>query len=170
MHMFSCLRTGLKRIFPSALFLCLLIPTLSFGQQKSITGVVKDDAGELLSNISVVVKKTSKGTSTDAKGSFKINAAIGDEILFTATGREEYTLKVDAKNEYVILLKSKTSELNEVVVVGFGRQRKVNLVGAVSQINVDERLSFKIRPTVMNSGAMYGYNSFTPALKLTLKL
>ena len=154
MHMFSCLRTGLKRIFPSALFLCLLIPTLSFGQQKPITGVVKDDAGELLSNISVVIKKTSVGTSTDAKGSFKINAAIGDEILFTATGREEYTLKVDAKNEYVIVLKSKTSELNEVVVVGFGRQRKVNLVGAVSQINVDERLTSRALPNV--SAALSG--------------
>ena len=154
MHMFSCLRTGLKRIFPSALFLCLLIPTLSFGQQKSITGVVKDDAGELLSNISVVIKKTSVGTSTDAKGSFKINAAIGDEILFTATGREEYTLKVDAKNEYVIVLKSKTSELNEVVVVGFGRQRKVNLVGAVSQVNVDEKLTSRALPNV--SAALSG--------------
>ena len=154
MHMFSCLRTGLKRILPSALFLCLLIPSLSFGQQKSITGVVKDDAGELLSNISVVIKKTSVGTTTDAKGSFKINAAIGDEILFTATGREEYTLKVDAKNEYVIVLKSKTSELNEVVVVGFGRQRKVNLVGAVSQINVDERLTSRALPNV--SAALSG--------------
>ena len=154
MHMFSCLRTGLKRIFPSALFLCLLIPTLSFGQQKSISGVVKDDAGELLSNISVVIKKTSVGTSTDAKGSFKINAAIGDEILFTATGREDYTLKVDAKNEYVIVLKSKTSDLNEVVVVGFGRQRKVNLVGAVSQVNVDEKLTSRALPNV--SAALSG--------------
>ena len=154
MHMFSCLRTGLKRIFPSALFLCLLIPTLSFGQQKSITGVVKDDAGELLSNISVVIKKTSVGTSTDAKGSFKINAAIGDEILFTATGREDYTLKVDAKNEYIIVLKAKTSELNEVVVVGYGRQRKVNLVGAVSQVNVDEKLTSRALPNV--SAALSG--------------
>lgn len=154
MHMFSCLRTGLKRIFPSALFLCLLIPSLSFGQQKTITGVVKDDAGELLSNISVVVKKTSKGTSTDAKGSFKINAAIGDEILFTATGREDYTMTVDAKNEYIIVLKSKTSELNEVVVVGFGRQRKVNLVGAVSQVNVDEKLTSRALPNV--SAALSG--------------
>jgi TonB-linked SusC/RagA family outer membrane protein len=154
MHMFSCLRTGLKRIFPSALFLCLLIPTLSFGQQKSISGVVKDDAGESLSNISVVIKKTSVGTTTDAKGSFKINAAIGDEILFTATGREDYILKVDAKNEYVIVLKSKTSELNEVVVVGFGRQRKVNLVGAVSQVNVDEKLTSRALPNV--SAALSG--------------
>ena len=154
MHMFSCLRTGLKRIFPSTLFLCLLIPTLSFGQQKSITGVVKDDAGELLSNISVVIKKTSVGTSTDAKGGFKINAAIGDEILFTATGREEYTMKVDARNEYIIVLKAKTSDLNEVVVVGYGRQRKVNLVGAVSQVNVDEKLTSRALPNV--SAALSG--------------
>jgi TonB-linked SusC/RagA family outer membrane protein len=132
----------------------LLIPTLSFGQQKSISGVVKDDAGESLSNISVVIKKTSVGTTTDAKGSFKINAAIGDEILFTATGREDYILKVDAKNEYVIVLKSKTSELNEVVVVGFGRQRKVNLVGAVSQVNVDEKLTSRALPNV--SAALSG--------------
>jgi TonB-linked SusC/RagA family outer membrane protein len=151
MHMFSCLRTGLKFILPSTLFLFLLIPFVSFGQQKSIKGVVKDEAGAVLPNISVLITKTSVGTTTDEKGSFKINAAIGDEILFTATGREDYTLKVDAKNEYVVVLKSKTSDLNEVVVVGYGRQRKVNLVGAVSQVNVDEKLTSRALPNVSSA-------------------
>lgn len=61
---------------------------------------------------------------------------------------------MDAKNEYIIVLKAKTSELNEVVVVGYGRQRKVNLVGAVSQVNVDEKLTSRALPNV--SAALSG--------------
>jgi len=76
----------------------MLLPFISFGQQKTITGSVTDDAGELLSNISVVIKKKTAGTTTDAKGNFKISAAVGDEILFTSAGHDEFSLKVDGRN------------------------------------------------------------------------
>lgn len=118
----------MKSHLPSFLLLLMLLPFLSFGQQKSITGTVKDDAGELLSNISVVIKKRSTGTTTDAKGNFKISAAVGDEIVFTSAGHEEFSLKVDARNEYIIALKPKTSALNDVVVVGYGRQKRLTLL------------------------------------------
>lgn len=147
----SSLRTGKKFHLPRLLLFLMLLPFLSFGQQKTITGIVKDDAGELLSNISVVIKKSSTGTTTDAKGSFKISAAVGDEILFTSAGHEEFSLKVDARNEYIIALKPKTSALNDVVVVGYGRQKKVNLVGAVSQVNVDEKIVSRALPNVSSA-------------------
>jgi hypothetical protein len=133
------------------LFFLMLLPVIGFGQQKTITGTVKDDAGELLSNISVVIKKKTTGTTTDAKGNFKISAAIGDEILFTSAGHEEFSLKVDARNEYIIALKPKTSALNDVVVVGYGRQKKVNLVGAVSQVNVDDKIVSRALPNVSSA-------------------
>ena len=147
----SGLRTGLKFFLPSILVLSLLVPMLSIAQQKTITGTVKDDAGELLSNISVVIKKSAAGTTTDAKGNFKISAAVGDEIVFTSAGHEEFSLKVDARNEYIIALKPKTSALNDVVVVGYGRQKKVNLVGAVSQVNVDEKIVSRALPNVSSA-------------------
>ena len=65
----------MKFFLPSFFLLTLLLPSFSFAQQKTITGTVKDDAGELLSNISVVIKKKTTGTTTDAKGTFKISAA-----------------------------------------------------------------------------------------------
>jgi len=141
----------MKFFLPSVFLLTLLLPTLSFAQQKTITGTVKDDTGELLSNISVVIKKKTTGTTTDAKGNFKISAAVGDEILFTSAGHDEFSLKVDARNEYVIALKPKTSALNDVVVVGYGRQKKVNLVGAVSQVNVDDKIVSRALPNVSSA-------------------
>ncbi len=151
MPILSGLRTGMKFFLPSIFMLSLLVPMLSIAQQKTITGTVKDDAGELLSNISVVSKKSASGTTTDAKGSFKISAAVGDEIVFTSAGHEEFSLKVDARNEYMIALKPKTSALNDVVVVGYGRQKKVNLVGAVSQVNVDEKIVSRALPNVSSA-------------------
>jgi len=151
MPILSGLRTGKKYYLPHFLLFSMLLPFLSFGQQKTITGTVKDDAGELLSNISVVIKKRSTGTTTDAKGTFKISAAVGDEIVFTSAGHEELSLKVDARNEYIIALKPKTSALNDVVVVGYGRQKKVNLVGAVSQVNVDEKIVSRALPNVSSA-------------------
>ncbi len=151
MPILSGLRTGMKFFLPSIFMLSLLVPMLSIAQQKTITGTVKDDAGELLSNISVVIKKSASGTTTDAKGSFKISAAVGDEIVFTSAGHEEFSLKVDARNEYIIALKPKTSALNDVVVVGYGRQKKVNLVGAVSQVNVDEKIVSRALPNVSSA-------------------
>jgi TonB-dependent starch-binding outer membrane protein SusC len=151
MSILPSLRTGMKFFLPSIFLLTLLLPTLSFAQQKTITGTVKDDAGELLSNISVVINKRSTGTTTDAKGTFKISAAVGEEILFTSAGHEEFSLKVDARNEYIIALKPKTSALNDVVVVGYGRQKKVNLVGAVSQVNVDEKIVSRALPNVSSA-------------------
>ncbi len=151
MPILSGLRTGMKFFLPSIFMLSLLVPMLSIAQQKTITGTVKDDAGELLSNISVVSKKSASGTTTDAKGSFKISAAVGDEIVFTSAGHEEFSLKVDARNEYIIALKPKTSALNDVVVVGYGRQKKVNLVGAVSQVNVDEKIVSRALPNVSSA-------------------
>ena len=169
MPILSSLRTGRKFHLPSYLLFLMLAPFFSIGQQKTITGTVKDDAGELLSNISVVIKKSSTGTTTDAKGSFKISAAVGDEILFTSAGHEEFSLKVDARNEYMIALKPKTSALNDVVVVGYGRQKKVNLVGAVSQVNVDEKIVSRALPNVSSAltGLVPGLQAVQSSDRLT---
>ncbi len=134
-----------------SVLLCCLIVGSGFAQQKIITGTVKDDAGASLSNISVVIKKSSIGTTSDENGNFKINATVGDEILFTSSGYEEFTLKVDNKNFYLIGLKTKVSVLNDVVVVGFGRQKKVNLVGSVSQVNFDEKIVSRALPNVSSA-------------------
>lgn len=151
MPFFLFLRKGFKFLLPVTFLFSLLCPQLSYAQQKVITGSVLEEGGEFLPNISIVLKKKGTGTQSDPKGNFKISASVGDEILFTSANYEEFILKVDAKTEYLITLKSKTSSLNEVVVVGYGRQKKVNLVGAVSQVNFDEKLVSRALPNVSSA-------------------
>ena len=120
-------------------------------QQKTVTGTVKDDAGELLSKISVTISSSKTGTTTDGLGKFKISAAVGDELVFTSATHEIFKIKVDDRNDYLVALKPNSSSLNDVVVVGYGRQKKVNLVGAVSQVTVDEKVVSRALPNVSSA-------------------
>lgn len=145
------LREKIKSFLPIIFLFSLLCPQFSIAQQKAITGVVIDENGELLPNITILLKKNSTNTQSDQKGKFKINASEGDEILFTSINFEEVILKIDLKSDYIVTLKNKTSALNEVVVVGYGRQKKVNLVGAVTQVNFDEKLVSRALPNVSSA-------------------
>lgn len=135
------------------LVLSLFSPQVN-AQTKSITGVVKSESGDLLPNISVSIKNSATGTTTDGKGSFKLKVTVGDEVVFSSTGYDNFIVKVDEKNDYLVVLKAKTTALEDVVVVGYGRQKKVNLVGAVSQVNVDEKITSRALPNV--SAALSG--------------
>ena len=136
MRMPKCLRTRTS-INAAKFILLLMLPIFALAQQKAITGTVKDETGALLPGISVSIKNSSGGTTTDAAGKFKLNAATGAEIVVSSATHESFSFKVDGKSDYVIALKLKAGALEDVVVVGYGRQKKVNLVGAVSSVKVD---------------------------------
>ena len=129
----------------------LLAPAEMLAQQKSVTGTVKDETGEALPKISVVLKNSQSGTTTDGAGAFKINASQGDELVFSSSTYESFTLKIGSESNYLVVLKPKSSSLNDVVVVGYGKQKKVNLVGAVSQVNVDEKLVSRALPNASSA-------------------
>ncbi len=150
MRMPQCLRTRMS--FNAAkLFLLFMLPIFALAQQKAITGTVKDDSGALLPGISVSIKNSSGGTTTDAAGKFKLNAAVGAEVLISSATHESFSFKVDGKSDYVIALKLKSGALEDVVVVGYGRQKKVNLVGAVSSVKVDEKIVSRALPNVSSA-------------------
>jgi len=136
-------------LFAVQLFLLLFIcPTITIAQQKSVTGNVTDETGAPLPNISVLVKSSKAGTSTDASGNFRLMAAVGAVLEFSSVTHESFSLTVDSRNEYKIALKQKVDAMNDVVVVGYGRQKKVNLVGAVSMVTVDEKLVSRALPNI----------------------
>ncbi|WP_245999684.1 SusC/RagA family TonB-linked outer membrane protein [Paraflavitalea soli] len=140
----------------------LLFPLFSQAQLKTISGTVKDETGAPLPDISVTVRGGSAGTKTDEKGSFSISAAKGATLLFSSTTHESFTLTVDDRNEYSIALKLKVTSMSDVVVVGYGRQKKVNLVGAVSTVTVDEKLTGRAVPNVSS-----GLSGLVPGLAAT---
>src|SRR6186713_317326 len=104
-----------------ALNLFLLIPLASLAQMKTITGVVTDENGNPLPNISVSVKGSTAGTTTDEKGKYTINADVGATLIFTSVNHDAFNLVIDSRNEYNLNLKAKINSLTDVVVVGYGK-------------------------------------------------
>ena len=136
--------------------LCLILPLLllsvhSFAQLKTISGVVKDESGTPLADVSVVAAKTNTGTKTDASGHYRIAAEQGSSLVFSSVNYETYTLVVDNRTSYDIQLKLVNNDLSDVVVVGYGKQKKVNLVGAVSMVKIDDKTTGRALPNVSSA-------------------
>ena len=155
------LRTKIPLSVLQLLFVFLLFPFFSLAQLKTISGTVKDESGAPLPDVSVIVQGGA-GTKTDEKGAFTISAAVGAKIVFSSTTAESFTLTVDERNAYSISLKQKVISMTDVVVVGYGRQRKVNLVGAVSTVTVDEKITGRAVPNVSA-----GLSGLVPGLAAT---
>lgn len=135
-----------------ALFSFLI--SLAFSQEK-ITVSGKVTSGEtILANVSVKVSGSKEGTTTDEQGNFKITASKGQKLVFSYVGYEEQTITVSGQKDISINLKIVDGNaLNEVVVVGYGTKKKVNLTGAVSSITSKE---LEGRPITNVSSALQG--------------
>lgn len=109
-------------------------------QNKVITGVVKDAAnGEALIGVSVAVPGSSTGTITDLEGRFKISVpASTKQLTFSYVGFTAQTTAIPVSDVLNIQLASTTSQLNEVVIVGYGTTRKSDLTGSVSTVSADD--------------------------------
>ncbi|HMI61947.1 MAG TPA: carboxypeptidase-like regulatory domain-containing protein, partial [Puia sp.] len=127
-------------------FICLSL--ISTAQVKKITGTVTDSTGSPLQGVSVMVAKSKTGTSTDASGRFTINAAVGATLVFTYGNHEAARVTVGDEMEYRVKLANQVSALNDIVVIGYGRQKRVNLVGAVGTVNVDEKITGRALPNI----------------------
>ena len=122
-------------------------------QNNTCNGNVKDDTGEAIIGASVVVKGTTNGTITDFDGNFSLsNLNKGDVIEVSYIGYKTLTVTWDG-SPLNLVLKSDTQTLDEVVVVGFGTQKKVNLTGSVSTVGAEELAS---RPVSNVSQALQG--------------
>ena len=123
-----------------AYFLTFML-MVSFGtiQAQTITvkGKVTGD-GEALPGVSVLVKGTSNGTVTDFDGFYEIKAKANDVLLFSYIGFSAQQINIGGKTTINVVLKTDVAALDEVVVVGYGTQKKKELTGAVSQMKSDE--------------------------------
>jgi len=106
--------------------------------QTTVTGVVKDDTGETLPGASVIIKGTTKGTITDLNGKFSLvvqnqNTAVL-KVSYIGMKNLELSLKGEKIKDLQIKLESNSNQLNEMVVIGYGSQKKRDLTGSVSSI------------------------------------
>lgn len=151
-------KTMMQITFTVALFVttCLQV-TFAAGP---ITGRVVDDTGIPLPGVTVSVKGTSNGVATNNDGRFTITVASdNDTLLFSFVGFGSQEIVVNGRTTINVTLVSDSKILSDVVVVGYGRQKKVNLVGSVAMVTVDEKLTNRALPNISS-----GLSGLVPGL------
>ncbi len=137
--------------FRNLFLLFLFLPAVLYGQQREVTGTVTDEKGETLPGVTVMVPGTSRGTSTDMDGTYRISVSPGEELTFSFVGMRPETVIVQDQLVINITLTSTVSELDEVVVVGYGIQKKETMAGAVSQVSGDKLMDVKMGGSLENT-------------------
>lgn len=120
------------------LFFSLLLSVIAIAQRQ-VTGKVTGMAGEPMAGVSIQVRGTAGGTSTDTAGNYSISVPSDTSVLvFSFVGFSTQEVTVGNRTEINMSLSAAASELNTVVVVGYGTQRKRDLTGSISSVNGDE--------------------------------
>ena len=120
-----------------ALFLLCLFP-LGALAQSVIKGTVNDEAGGPIIGATVKVQGSQKGAITDLDGKFSVEAASNATITISYVGYVTQNVKVAGKSNLTIVLKEDNTTLNDVVVIGYGVQRKSDLTGSVASVKADD--------------------------------
>ncbi len=142
----------MKRII--LLFSLILTFSVLFAQQKNVTGRVTDESNDPVPGANVVVKGTTIGTITDADGNYKIQVPEATKILtFSFIGFEPQDVNITGKNTADIKLQLVSIGLEEVVAVGYGTQKKVNLSGSIESLKGE---ALAKRSTIQTSQALQG--------------
>jgi TonB-linked SusC/RagA family outer membrane protein len=107
-------------------------------QKKNISGTVKDNKGISLPGVNVVVKGTTIGTITDNNGKFMLSLPVdATMIIFSFVGMKTQEFAITGKTTFAVVLEDEKVGMEEVVVVGYGIQRKVSVLGAITQVDND---------------------------------
>ena len=123
--------------------LILCLATFSqwvYAQNKQITGRVVDTKGEAAIGASILEKGTTNGTITDFDGNFKLTVGPKAVLQISYIGYKTQEIPVSNKTKLNITMEEDTEVLDEVVVVGYGAQKKESVVGAISQVSSKELL------------------------------
>lgn len=123
--------------------------------QVVVNGVVTDHLSDPIPGVSVSVKNSTQGTTTDADGHYELSVATGSILVFSYIGYETQEFTMSGGNRVLnVVLKENTQLLEEVVVVGYGTQKKVNLTGAVSSVDMSKMV--ESRPITSLSAGLSG--------------
>jgi TonB-linked SusC/RagA family outer membrane protein len=105
--------------------------------QNKVTGTVKDTTGTPLPGVTILIKGNSIATTTDKDGRFSLAAKAGDQLIITMVGYRRQEITIGDETVVNVLLKEAKSSLSEVVVVGYGTQKRTSLTGAVSSVSAE---------------------------------
>ena len=178
MNMKTLTETSTFRVLSLLLCLCFFIPAMNVSASSlqadkfKVSGIVKDATGEPVIGASVVEKGTTNGTVTDLDGNFNLTVASNSTIVISFIGYSDQEYRISKDNTVLnVNLKEDTEMIDEVVVVGYGVQKKENLTGSVAAVNFKDVASMPVAntanmlqgrlPGVMltNNGAQAGHDS-----------
>ena len=126
----------MKRIL--LILLSINLFTFAFGAIVNDKGKVSSTDGELLPGVNVRIKNATIGTITDFDGNYQLKANKGDILVFTHIGFKKYELKVGNQTSWNVELAPDQTDLDEVVVVAYGKAKRITMTGAVSGIQARE--------------------------------
>jgi TonB-linked SusC/RagA family outer membrane protein len=133
------LLTSLSRKLMVLVAVNFLFVVASFAQQQKITGSVKDASGETLVGVNIVVKGTTVGTASDIDGNFSLMVGSKNETLVANyIGYRSQEINLDGRTSITIVLEKDVQDIDEVVVVGYGVQKKKLVTGATTQIKNED--------------------------------
>ncbi|WP_266363753.1 SusC/RagA family TonB-linked outer membrane protein [Tellurirhabdus rosea] len=123
--------------------LCLLVMTLlsvqAFAQNGVITGTVKETSGTGLPGVNIVIKGTTQGTQTDVDGNYRLaNIPANSTLIFSFIGKTTQEIPVGAQTVLNVVLEDDAKSLQEVVVIGYGSQRRQDLTGSIATVSAKD--------------------------------
>ena len=117
-----------------SIFTVLAVAAVAIAQNRQVSGTVKDSAGQPVIGAAIVVEGSNVGTTTNVNGAFRIEAASNATLIVSFIGYETQSVAVAGKTNIDIVLADDSQSIDEVVVTGYGVQRKVSFTGAASVI------------------------------------
>ena len=117
---------------------CLCVAMIALAQQKTITGTVIDANNEPVIGASVLEKGTSNGTITNLDGEYSLSVSAGATLVFSYIGYKTQEVSIGNKTTIKITLVEDSEQLDEVVVVGYGVQKKSSMTASVASVSAKE--------------------------------
>lgn len=146
-----------SRFIGITVLLCL-VPLWAFAQNITVKGVVKDEAGEAVIGASVIEKGTTNGTVTDFDGNFTLNVPLKSTLLISYIGYKTQEILVNGKTTLNVTMSEDSQMLDNVVVVGYGTQKKEDLTSAIATLSPQEVLKSPGGITDALQGSTAGVN------------
>ncbi len=159
-----------------SLFILLFVSVNgAFAQNFTVSGNITDKTGESMIGVNIVIKGTTAGTVTDYMGNYTLQANANDTLLVSYIGYENQIIPVNGRTKIDIVLKSDLKSIDEVVVVGYGVQKKSDVTGSVASIKSEELEKMKA-PTIDQAmqgraaGVVVTTNSGTPGADMSIRV
>lgn len=141
----------MKMRLPLLLLFLSFLHLAAFGQVRVVTGTVTDETGSTIPGVTVTIPGTLRGTNTDFNGKFSIEARPVDTLQFSFIGMTTQKILVGNQTVINVALTQDVAKIDEVVVVGYGVQKKESVVAAISQVSGDRLRNVKTGGSVENT-------------------